>query len=111
MAESLDLGLTVARFGPIYVPKISSVDFTSTRCCKLRDCCKLSLYTISSKTNEPNLRKWQKNPLVLDPSLAHLGQIRGTNFFFKYLSPSVTRFHGHLLLCTISENTNGPIFC
>ena len=87
MAESLDLGLTVARFGPIYAPKISSVDFTSTRCCKLRDCCKLSLYTISSKTNEPNLRKWQKKPLVLDPSLAHLGQIRGTNFFFKYLSP------------------------
>ena len=73
MAESLDLGLTVARFGPIYAPKISSVDFTSTRCCKLRDCCKLSLYTISSKTNEPNLRKWQKNPPSFGPKFGPFG--------------------------------------
>ena len=29
-------------------------------------CCKLSLYAISRKTNESNLRKWQKN-LVLGP--------------------------------------------
>ena len=26
----------------------------------LRHCYKLSLYAISSKTNEPNLKKWQK---------------------------------------------------
>ena len=26
----------------------------------VRHCCKLSLYLISRKTNEPNLRKWQK---------------------------------------------------
>ena len=26
----------------------------------VRNCCKLSLYAISRKTNEPNLRKWQK---------------------------------------------------
>ena len=26
----------------------------------VRHCCKLSLYVIARKTNEPNLRKWQK---------------------------------------------------
>ena len=43
----------------------------------VRNCCKLSLYAISRKTNEPNLRKWQKN-LVLAPSL----QIWTQHFFF-----------------------------
>ena len=28
----------------------------------VRNCCKLSLYVNSRKTNELNLRKWQKNP-------------------------------------------------
>ena len=32
----------------------------------IRNCCKLSLYTIFlKKTNEPNLRKWQKTSLGL----------------------------------------------
>ena len=31
---------------------------------------KLSLYTISRKTNEPNMRNWKKK-LVLDPILTH----------------------------------------
>ena len=31
-----------------------------------RHCCRLSLHAISSKVNEPNLRKWQKN-IVLGP--------------------------------------------
>ena len=34
----------------------------------VRHCCKLSLYAIWRKTNEPNLRKWQKK-LVLGPNL------------------------------------------
>ena len=46
----------------------------------IRNCCKLSLYTIFlKKTNEPNLRKWQKTSL-------------GLFFFFSFknLAPSVT---------------------
>ena len=30
-------------------------------------------------------------------------------FFFKNLAPSVTKYHGHLSSCTISEKTNDPI--
>ena len=30
-------------------------------------------------------------------------------FFFISLPPSVTRYHGQLSLCTISEKTNDPI--
>ena len=44
---------------------------------------KLSSYAISRKTNKPNLRKWQKNPLVLGPILAHLSQIRAANCFLQ----------------------------
>ena len=50
-----------AQFWPIlaqiWYPKTFFVGFTSTR---YNNCCKLSLYAISKKTNEPNLRKWQK---------------------------------------------------
>ena len=31
-------------------------------------------------------------------------------FFFKNLASSVTRYHGVLRSCTISEKTNDPIF-
>ena len=37
-------------------------------------CHKLSLYAISRKTNEPNLKKMAKN-LILGPILARLAQI------------------------------------
>ena len=43
--------------------------------------------------------------LVLGLILAHLAVI----FFFKNLVLSVTRYHGQLLSCTISEKTNYPI--
>ena len=45
-----DFGL----FGPNWSPKKIFVIFTSSRCIAA------SLYVISRKTNEPNLRKWQK---------------------------------------------------
>ena len=32
----------------------------------VRNCCKLSLYAISRKAHEPNLRKWQKTSHSLD---------------------------------------------
>ena len=51
------------------------------------------------------LDKMAKN-LVLGPILA---QIWATNFFFKILAQSVTRCHGQLSSCTISEKTNDPI--
>ena len=47
--------------------------------------------------------------LVLGPILAHLAQIWAPNFFFKNLAASVTRYHGQLSSCTISEKTNDPI--
>ena len=52
----------------------------------------------------------EKN-LVSGPVLARLVQIRVTNFFFffKNLASSVTRYHGQLSSCTISEKTNDPI--
>ena len=46
----------------------------------IRNCCKLSLYTIFfKKTNEPNLRKWQKTSLGL--------------FFFFFLQKSGSVSH------------------
>ena len=81
----------------------------------IRHCCKLSLYAISRKTNESNLRKWQKN-LVSGLILAHLTQIWAAKFFFFFfffffrnLAWSVTRYHVQLSPCTISEKTNTPI--
>ena len=47
--------------------------------------------------------------LVSGPILTQLAQIRPSNFFFKNLAPSVTRYYGHLSSCTISEKTNDPI--
>ena len=46
-----------------------------------RHCCNLSLYATARKTNEPNLRKWQKN-LVLDLFLVPLVQILVPKTFF-----------------------------
>ena len=43
--------------------------------------------------------------LILD----HLVKIGDVTFFFKNLAPSVTRYHGQLLSCTISEKNYDPI--
>ena len=48
----------------------------------------------------------EKN-LVSGPILAHLAQIWAANFF-KNLALSVTRYHGQLSSCTISEKSNDP---
>ena len=47
--------------------------------------------------------------VVLGPIFSHLAQIRAANFFFKNRASSVTRYHGNLLSCTITEKTNDPI--
>ena len=67
----------------------------------VRNCCKLSLYAISRKTNEPNLGNSKK--LSFGP---HFGPNSGhqiffhksgfANFFFKNLAPPVTRYYSQL---------------
>ena len=47
--------------------------------------------------------------LVLGPILVYLAPIQTTNFFFKNLAFSVTRYHSQLSSCTISEKSNDPI--
>ena len=47
--------------------------------------------------------------VVLSLILAHLTQIQAANFFCKNLALSVTRYHGQLLPCTITEKTIDPI--
>ena len=45
------------------------------------------------------------------PDLGRLGSNLGCKNYFlsKNLASSVTRYHGHLSSCTISEKTNDPI--
>ena len=53
-----------------------------------------------------------KKPLVLGQILAPLNQIKATyGGFFpkKNLASPVTRYHGQLSSCAISEKTNDPI--
>ena len=76
----------------------------------VKHCCKLLLYSISRKTKEPNLRKWKKKT-NFGPDFGPFGQIWAAIFFFifKNLASSVTRYHGQLLSCTISEKTDDSI--
>ena len=82
--------------------KICFVGFTSTN---IRYCSKLLSCAISRKTNELNLRKWQKK-LVLGPILAPLLQIQVANFFSKiWLRQSL----GSQLSCANQKKTNDPV--
>ena len=78
MAKSEVSGPTLARFSPNLVPKNFFEHFISTRCYTLLQ----SMYPISRKSNEPNLRKWQKKPLVFGPILATLAQMWVLKIFF-----------------------------
>ena len=64
----------------------------------VRNCRKLSLYAISKKTNEPNLRKWKKKQCWT--WFWHIWPKFGPSIvlfcFFKNLASSVTRFYGQL---------------
>ena len=104
MAKNLVLGPTLAHLAQIWAPKFFSWILPLL---EVWNYCKISLYAIPRKTNEPNLRKWQKN-IVSCPILAQLAQIRVTIFFFKNLASSVTRYQGQLLPCLISEKTKYP---
>ena len=81
--KTLILDLILACFGPNLVPKFFSVGSTSIRCYTLLQA---SLHAISSKINQPNLRKWQKK-LVSGPVSIHLTQIWAPkNFFVDFTS-------------------------
>ena len=85
------------------------VSFTFARhCCKLyvRDYCYISLYAISRKTNEPNLRKWHKKKLISGPILSCLAQIWASLIFF--VSFTSTRCYTLLqaIIVAISRKTN-----
>ena len=54
------------------------------------------------------LNKMVKN-LILGLIQARWAKIQTANFFLKNLASSVTRYHGQLSSCTISEKTNDPI--
>ena len=70
-------------------------------------CCKLSLYAISRKTNEPTWENGKKQSFEHD--FSPFDPNSDPQFFFHNLTSSVTRYHGQLSSCTISEKTNGPI--
>ena len=74
----------------------------------VRDCSKLSAYAIWWKTDEPNLRKWQKNPNfgpdfgAFDSNLGH------KNFFLEFLLLLDVRHCHKLSSHAISRKTYDP---
>ena len=53
-------------------------------------------------------RVWSKLNKMAKNRILDL-QIRAANFFFKNLASLVTKYHGQLSSCTISDKTNDPI--
>ena len=102
--KTLILGLPLARFGPNLVQKIF---LWVLLLLDVIHCCELSLYTISRKTNEPNMRKWQKS-LVSGPIFAPLVKIWAPKFFLQILTILDIRHCYKLSLYTISRKTNEP---
>ena len=64
---------------------------------------------MSRQINAPDLRKWPKTSYGHDLGLLGLNSCCKI-FFLKNLASSVTRYHGQLSSCTISEKTNDPTF-
>ena len=96
MAKSLILDQILANLTQIWAQKFIFMYFTFTS----RHCCKLSLYTISRETNEPNLRKWQKNQFW--------AQIWAPKFFLWILLLLHVRHCCKLSLSAISRKTKEP---
>ena len=89
------LGLILAGFDPNFVPKIFSWVLPLL---DIRYCCQLLLYTISRKTYEANLRKWQKPSF--GPNFGPFGPNSSRQFFFRksgcfshYISLSVINMY------------------
>ena len=71
----------------------------------VRNCCKLSLYAISGKTNEPNLREWQKKNQFQAQFWLVLGQIWSLKIFFVGFVSTDVRNCRKLSLYAISRKT------
>ena len=82
--KKLVLGLLLVLLTQIWCPKFFSQTFPLL---DVRHCCKLSLYPISRKTNEPNMRKRKKKKLVLGLILACFGpNLVIKKFFVRFTS-------------------------
>ena len=75
MAKNLVSGTILALLTQIWIPKFFLWIWPLL---DVRHCCKLSLYAIARKTNEPNLRNGKKPSFGI---LTHLAQIRAANVF------------------------------
>ena len=103
--KNLILGLILTCFSPnlVYLVPNFFLVCTSARYYKFR---KLSLYAISRKTNEQNLRKWQKKliwGLILicfSPNLVNLVP----NFFFVFTSARYYTLSQAIIVCNFKEN-------
>ena len=103
--KKLVLGQILVSLAQIWAPNFFSWTWPLLHA---RNCCRLSLYPISWKTNELNLQRQQKTSFWAQFFLAHLhlAQIWATKVFQKYGSVSgqslyvlVSYYHVH----TISE--------
>ena len=100
-------------FGPdfgLFWPKFGTQNFFSwvLPLLDVRNCCKLSLHAISRKTNEPNLRKWQKKTTSFGP---YFGPNSVPIILFSWILPLLDlRNCCKLPLCLISRKTDEPNF-
>ena len=65
----------------------------------VRHCCKLSLYAISRKTDNPNLRKWQKP--IFRPNFGPFGP---KNFFADFTSTRSQTLLLAIVVCNFKKN-------
>ena len=105
MAKNLISGPILDCLAQIWVPNFFSWVLPIL---DVRYCCKLSLNATSTKRYDPNSRKWRKTSFWA--WFRSIGpKFRLPNFFLKNLTSSITRYHGQLSSCTISEKTNDSI--
>ena len=81
MVKKLVSGPILSPLAQIWAPKFFSWTLLLL---DVKHCCKLSLYAFSRKTNELNLRKWQKSSF--GPNFDPLWPKFGHQFFFKSLA-------------------------
>ena len=96
--------------GPNFIPNLGlQFFFMSLPLPDVRDCCKLSIYAISRKSNEPNLRKWTSFG-SLGPNLNPKNYFCG--FYLNLKLDIVASYHskqfqGKLIIKT-QENSEKP---
>ena len=98
-------------FGPDFSPFGAKCDskiffFMSLPLLEVKHCCRLSLYVIPRKTNEPNLRKWPKTQFQ-DQFCPLWSKFRPQKFF-SWILPLHVRHCFKLSLYAISRKTKEP---